>query len=449
MRISAFIYRAIGNISLGIFLIALAIFARPSLADGKLIADLQVSWQQASFDGSDLGVGIGCRILPNENGPSAFICRLGYSYLESVDFEAQGYLRPELGYRFSHGISKRSSIFAEAAIGYSFGIDTASYEGTCAFLGAGFEWVPVPIFSLSAFVRASPIEIPFGSDNGYSSYGGGIGFAYHFGFRDSDRDWVPNDADNCHDTPRGARVDEMGCATDHDGDGVFDGLDRCHGTPFTAMVDSLGCPLDSDGDGVFDGVDRCDDTPNDIAVDSAGCPRDSDGDGVIDYIDTCSNTTNGASVDEFGCPMDSDEDGVFDGIDLCPQTPSGFVVNSLGCPFVAPVESEEIRDAYESGLNLKASAMQKLDNIAERLRAYPFRIVEIGVYTDGEGSATYNVNRGYRVAEKVRDVLAARGVDREQLKLKGYGEIDPVSSNATADGKKQNRRIVFRYLEDR
>ena len=434
-----FTKKAVGNTALAVFLTAFLCNVSLSATRVELLFS-----QQKWSGGSDVRAEIGCRLGLTKKGPSAFLFRTGYASLSS---DEAGYLYPEIGFRWTQPFSTRSAIFGELGSGYLFGLDDgAEYNAPFAFLGTGFDWKPLPLLTLSAFVE---FDQPFGTDKTKSSYGAGVGLAYSFGPKDSDGDWVPDDEDTCRNTPRGARVDGKGCALDSDGDGVFDGLDRCSGTPFMAMVDSTGCPKDSDDDGVFDGVDRCGETPSDIAVDSTGCPKDSDGDGVVDYIDTCAATPKGALVDEFGCPKDSDEDGVFDGIDQCPQTPSGFVVNSLGCPFVAPVENEEVRDAYDNGLNLKASALQKLDDIAERLRAYPFRMVEIGVYTDAEGSAKYNRNRSYRVAEKVRDILVARGVDRDQLELKGFGEVNPVASNSTSNGRKQNRRVVFRYIEDK
>ena len=60
-------------------------------------------------------------------------------------------------------------------------------------------------------------------------------------------------------------------------------------------------PKDSDGDGVYDDKDRCPDTPRGVKVDSVGCPLDTDGDGVYDYLDKCPGTPAGARVDERGC----------------------------------------------------------------------------------------------------------------------------------------------------
>jgi len=88
---------------------------------------------------------------------------------------------------------------------------------------------------------------------------------------------------------------------DSDGDGVLDKDDKCPGTPKGVKVDKVGCPLDSDGDGVADYLDKCPNTPKGVQVDTVGCPLDSDGDGVADYLDKCPNTPKGVKVDAAGC----------------------------------------------------------------------------------------------------------------------------------------------------
>lgn len=60
-------------------------------------------------------------------------------------------------------------------------------------------------------------------------------------------------------------------------------------------------PADSDNDGVPDERDQCPDTPAGAVVNAQGCPVDSDKDGVADYRDACPGTVAGAQVDDKGC----------------------------------------------------------------------------------------------------------------------------------------------------
>ena len=74
------------------------------------------------------------------------------------------------------------------------------------------------------------------------------------------------------------------------------------GDAMAAFVQEALLERDSDGDGVGDSKDKCPNTPKGVKVDSVGCPIDSDGDGVPDYLDKCPNTPKGMPVDAAGCP---------------------------------------------------------------------------------------------------------------------------------------------------
>lgn len=87
---------------------------------------------------------------------------------------------------------------------------------------------------------------------------------------------------------------------------VYAGLNLIFGATRKAEPEPLPAePVvrDSDGDGVPDQQDQCPDTPAGVAVDAHGCPLDGDGDGVPDYLDACPNTPDGALVDERGCQV--------------------------------------------------------------------------------------------------------------------------------------------------
>lgn len=65
------------------------------------------------------------------------------------------------------------------------------------------------------------------------------------------------------------------------------------------------CGADSDRDGVPDSADECPLTPEGTPVDARGCPvdlsNDEDGDGVPNHLDACPGTQKGLRVDARGC----------------------------------------------------------------------------------------------------------------------------------------------------
>jgi outer membrane protein OmpA-like peptidoglycan-associated protein len=90
---------------------------------------------------------------------------------------------------------------------------------------------------------------------------------------------------------------------------------------------------------------------------------------------------------------------------------------------------------------LLPSAQERLDAIADALRASGSEMFRIEGHTDSRGSERYNLELSQRRAEAVRSFLVARGVNPDQIRAYGYGEQRPIATNATADGRANNRRV--------
>ena len=61
-------------------------------------------------------------------------------------------------------------------------------------------------------------------------------------------------------------------------------------------------------------------------------------------------------------------------------------------------------------------------------------------HTDSVGTEAYNLGLSDRRANAVRDWLIKCGIPASRLSDQGFGEANPVASNATAEGRAQNRR---------
>jgi outer membrane protein OmpA-like peptidoglycan-associated protein len=215
-------------------------------------------------------------------------------------------------------------------------------------------------------------------------------------------------------------------------------------------------PADADQDGVQDSADRCPNTPAGESVDSNGCAPsqlDADHDGVSDSADRCPNTPSGESVDSNGCApsqRDSDNDGATDDKDRCPNTPAGKQVDTNGCPVIF----EESKTAvvlqgvnFEFGkATLVPEARDVLDQVAASLIANPDIRVEVAGYTDSRGSKAVNIKLSQARAAAVQSYLVEKGVPASQLEAKGYGPANPVASNATEEGRTQNRRVELHRI---
>ncbi|OOR92468.1 hypothetical protein B0181_01650 [Moraxella caviae] len=89
-----------------------------------------------------------------------------------------------------------------------------------------------------------------------------------------------------------------------------------------------------------------------------------------------------------------------------------------------------------------------LDLAAEKLAALPDASLKIIGHTDSQASHEYNQKLSEKRAAAVRDYLVSKGVAAERLQVSGASYDKPVASNATEQGRFQNRRIEFTVLEN-
>ena len=144
-------------------------------------------------------------------------------------------------------------------------------------------------------------------------------------------------------------------------------------------------------------------------------------------------------------PLDSDHDGVPDSIDKCPNTPPGEQVDATGCPIKGSITLVGVNFATNKA-DLTEDSRPVLDAVANDLKKHPHVKVEIQGHTDSQGKAAYNIRLSQHRAETDRNYLMADGVAADQLVAKGYGETQPVASNANAEGRAKNRRVVMFVL---
>lgn len=88
----------------------------------------------------------------------------------------------------------------------------------------------------------------------------------------------------------------------------------------------------------------------------------------------------------------------------------------------------------------------ELDNLTALMNANPTSKVELRGHTDSVGDDASNMILSQQRAENVRNYLLNKGIDKNRLVSKGYGETKPVESNETAEGRQANRRTELRII---
>jgi outer membrane protein OmpA-like peptidoglycan-associated protein len=90
---------------------------------------------------------------------------------------------------------------------------------------------------------------------------------------------------------------------------------------------------------------------------------------------------------------------------------------------------------------LTPEAREKLAKIAGILVAYAGLFPRLEGYTDNVGSDEYNLQLSRKRADAVRDYLISQGVPPSNVTAAGLGNTSPAAPNATAAGRKRNRRV--------
>ena len=90
---------------------------------------------------------------------------------------------------------------------------------------------------------------------------------------------------------------------------------------------------------------------------------------------------------------------------------------------------------------LRSEALPELDKFADFLKANPATKAEIAGYTDSTASDAYNLKLSERRANSVYNYLINKNIDASRLNCTAFGSSNPVGSNATPEGRQENRRV--------
>jgi outer membrane protein OmpA-like peptidoglycan-associated protein len=407
----------------------------------------------AAYTGSG-GVGAGLAAALGWNATDAFSidANLGFHASRSAVLGEQ-----DFGSGLDLGLGAAYAIRDDIGVG-------AELDGVVDLAGTG-AWTdnPVELHAYGRYGKISGVQATLGLGTGLV---GGVGapdvrVIGAVGYRaagkkpiyDTDADTIFDDVDRCVEVPedKDGFEDTDGCPDpDNDKDGLFDKVDACPDEAEDAdgFADEDGCPdPDNDKDGLLDGDDACPLEAGTLAT--RGCP-DRDGDTMIDSEDACPDEAGPLAT--RGCP-DRDKDLVPDHRDKCPDEPKDpreDPARSDGCPkrvFVT-VERIEILDKIFFDTNkttIKKQSFPLLAEIAQVLADNPDILrVEVAGHTDSVGNDKTNLKLSQGRAESVVKRLSTLGkIDAARLLPVGYGETQPIETNATEVGRGNNRRVEF------
>ena len=97
--------------------------------------------------------------------------------------------------------------------------------------------------------------------------------------------------------------------------------------------------------------------------------------------------------------------------------------------------------------NVKPQYYDLLKNIKEFVEQNNYEITIVG-HTDSIGSNQYNFGLSRRRAEAVKAKLLEFGLAEDRIVgIEAMGEEQPIATNATKEGRAQNRRVEFKLVQ--
>jgi peptidoglycan-associated lipoprotein len=114
-------------------------------------------------------------------------------------------------------------------------------------------------------------------------------------------------------------------------------------------------------------------------------------------------------------------------------------------------EAEDVRALVEGSIihfdfdayRLTSESRQRLQRLADLLRAHPAMAIRVTGNCDDRGTEEYNLALGQQRALVARKYLVDLGIDSTRIQTVTYGEERPLDSRETEDAWAANRRDEF------
>ncbi len=111
-------------------------------------------------------------------------------------------------------------------------------------------------------------------------------------------------------------------------------------------------------------------------------------------------------------------------------------------------QAEVLRNIFfaHNSYIIESQSKVELDKLVVLLKTNPHIKIEVIGHTDNTGSKEYNLELSARRAQSVVNYLVEQGISHQRLSSKGSGDLEPVETNDTAEGRARNRRTEFRII---
>jgi outer membrane protein OmpA-like peptidoglycan-associated protein len=96
-----------------------------------------------------------------------------------------------------------------------------------------------------------------------------------------------------------------------------------------------------------------------------------------------------------------------------------------------------------NSVTITSTQLDQLRQMADLMKTYPDATAVVEGHTDSRGSATRNLEISRGRARSIKKYFANTfGIAPERITAEGFGETQPIASNATPEGRRKNRRVL-------
>lgn len=131
-------------------------------------------------------------------------------------------------------------------------------------------------------------------------------------------------------------------------------------------------------------------------------------------------------------------------------------INKPGKPYLKDIPLRKVKEGETvvlkniffntNSYDLLPESISELNKLINFMNYYPEMKIEVSGHTDNTGNLDINTKLSENRAKSVYDYLLKKNISAQRLEFKGYADTKPIASNATADGKSQNRRTEFKIV---
>ena len=123
---------------------------------------------------------------------------------------------------------------------------------------------------------------------------------------------------------------------------------------------------------------------------------------------------------------------------------TGVSVTRVGDDIILNMPSNITFDTDQSAI--KPQFFETLNSVALVLQEFNKTLVDVTGHTDSTGTPAHNQRLSEERAGSVAEYLISQGNNPKRFQAIGMGQNDPIASNATPEGRAQNRRVEIKIV---